>query len=666
MRIPSGVTDQYIYFVAVDSTDFTTRETGLSSFTVYRSRNGAAAAAMTTPTINETDATNMPGVYELLLDEDMTIGSGNDSEEMVFHITATGMAPVTRTIELYRPKITIGSTLDSAQLVDDIWDEQLTGGAHNVTNSAGRRLRALGDFGNYVGGYVWVDTVNGAAGTTDFENGTINNPVSTIADAITLAASVGLRGFAFYPGSSITLAASVDNYIFTGSGYSVALGGQSLSGCLFENGSISGNDSGSNANKTVYHNCTIGTSTLGLHTLKQCGLSGNITLAEAGTYDWNFCSSQVAGTGTPSVDVGTAVGNTNLNVRHYSGGLEVQQMGDTGTDNMSLEGNGQLVVNANCSGGTITVRGNFRITDNSSGAVSIVPTVPTIDQVHQGEAQAGSANTITLSASASATDGFYDPGEVILFSGGGAGQSRSIIDYNGTTKVAVVDKDWRTNPDSTSQYVIRSKSSEMHVNEGQAQAGASTTITLNTAASSTDDIYIGQTVFLVGGTGQDQARIVIDYNGTTKVATVHKAWNTNPDSTTSYIMVPLPTVGDVIVNTETDTQDIQSRLPAALVSGRMDSNMSAIADNATAATNLGDSALGIVRGECEATPTTTVIQTNLAETTDDHYIGRVVVFITGNAAGEATDITDYTGSTGTLTVTALTTAPAATDKFVIV
>lgn len=112
MRIPSGVVDQYIYFVGVDATDLKTRETGLSSFTVYRSRNGAAAAAMTTPTVNETDSTNMPGVYELLLDEDMTIGSGNDSEEMVFHITATGMAPVTRTIELYRSKITAGNTLD--------------------------------------------------------------------------------------------------------------------------------------------------------------------------------------------------------------------------------------------------------------------------------------------------------------------------------------------------------------------------------------------------------------------------------------------------------------------------------------------------------------------------------------------------------------------------
>jgi len=112
MRIPSGVTDQYIYFVAVDATNLKTRETGLSSFTVYRSRNNGTATAMTTPTVAEVDATNMPGVYTLLCDEDMTIGAGNDTEEMAFHITQASMSPVTRTIELYRPKITAGNTLD--------------------------------------------------------------------------------------------------------------------------------------------------------------------------------------------------------------------------------------------------------------------------------------------------------------------------------------------------------------------------------------------------------------------------------------------------------------------------------------------------------------------------------------------------------------------------
>jgi hypothetical protein len=116
MKIPSGDITKGFYFVAVDATDLKTRETGLTGFTVYRSRNNAAAAAMTTPTITEVSAGNMPGVYFLLCDEDMTIGSGNDNEAMTFHITCSGMAPVTREIELYRPKITLGRTFNLAGL----------------------------------------------------------------------------------------------------------------------------------------------------------------------------------------------------------------------------------------------------------------------------------------------------------------------------------------------------------------------------------------------------------------------------------------------------------------------------------------------------------------------------------------------------------------------
>lgn len=114
MKFPSGVTNKYLYFVAVDATDLKTRKTGLSGFTVYRSRNGGAAVAFTTPTISETDTTNMPGVYELLLDEDMTIDAGDDTQEVCLHITQAAMAPVTRVFELYRPKITIGETVTAA------------------------------------------------------------------------------------------------------------------------------------------------------------------------------------------------------------------------------------------------------------------------------------------------------------------------------------------------------------------------------------------------------------------------------------------------------------------------------------------------------------------------------------------------------------------------
>lgn len=110
MRIPSGKTDQKIFFVAVDATDLVTRETGLSAFTVYRSRNGGTATVYTTPTIAELSSSNMPGLYCLTIDEDTTIASTSDSEEYAVHITCTGMAPVTRTIELYRRDTTSGNT----------------------------------------------------------------------------------------------------------------------------------------------------------------------------------------------------------------------------------------------------------------------------------------------------------------------------------------------------------------------------------------------------------------------------------------------------------------------------------------------------------------------------------------------------------------------------
>lgn len=104
VRIPSGTTDQYIYFTAYSSAN-NKRVTGLSSFTVYRSRNGGSATAYTTPTISEVDATNMPGVYKFLLDEDMSIDAGDYSQEMVLYITGTGMNAVERRIELYRRDI---------------------------------------------------------------------------------------------------------------------------------------------------------------------------------------------------------------------------------------------------------------------------------------------------------------------------------------------------------------------------------------------------------------------------------------------------------------------------------------------------------------------------------------------------------------------------------
>jgi hypothetical protein len=152
-------------------------------------------------------------------------------------------------------------------------------------------------------------------------------------------------------------------------------------------------------------------------------------------------------------------------------------------------------------------------------------------------------NQIQLDAGASATNGEYDPNVIFIETGTGAGQARLILQYNGSTKVATVDRDWRVNPDNTSEFVILADAGRNSVNEGLAQGGTSTTITLNASASATDDAYNGQLVFIRSGTGQDQVGLVEDYVGSTKVATIRTRsatgqWATVPDTTSAYMMIP--------------------------------------------------------------------------------------------------------------------------------
>lgn len=172
---------------------------------------------------------------------------------------------------------------------------------------------------------------------------------------------------------------------------------------------------------------------------------------------------------------------------------------------------------------------------------------------------------------------------------------------------------------------------------GTAGAGAAGTLTL-ASGTYTGLNLAGCFIRTTGGTGgggtggaNNQARRITSYNTSTRVATVTPNWETTPDNTTTYdillpegVMVPMltalapTTLGRTLdvssggeagldwaniggptttvnlsgttvktaTDVETDTQDIQGRLPAALVGGRIDANVGAISGDATAADNL--------------------------------------------------------------------------------
>jgi hypothetical protein len=154
-------------------------------------------------------------------------------------------------------------------------------------------------------------------------------------------------------------------------------------------------------------------------------------------------------------------------------------------------------------------------------------------QLDSGTAQAGGADSITLATSASTTAGLYVGCQIAIDGGKGAGQSRYIVGYT-AGRVAYVARHWTTDPDATSTYVLFADNQVPFIHMGLAQAGAAGTITLQSTASATDDIYNGQLIRVLSGTGDDQIRLITDYNGTTKVATIEPNWATNPDNTSYY------------------------------------------------------------------------------------------------------------------------------------
>lgn len=234
-------------------------------------------------------------------------------------------------------------------------------------------------------------------------------------------------------------------------------------------------------------------------------------------------------------------------------------------------------------------------------------------------------------------------------------------------------------------------------------AGTSTTTELPVGASTVDDTYNDLLMSVIAGTGVGQSVPITDYVGSTTRQLIHGTLltSTSTDSVIAIELDPRTKVNcsagicqsNVMQGESTDWSDaldarIDARLAAYATNGvaiqtdltsvkgktdsltftvanQVDGNTLALNGNATSAQQLALSAATIENGAAEGTPSTTIIQTDLAETQNDIYIGRVIIWTSGAAQGEATNITDYVGGSGTLTVTALANAPSAGDTFVL-
>lgn len=216
-----------------------------------------------------------------------------------------------------------------------------------------------------------------------------------------------------------------------------------------------------------------------------------------------------------------------------------------------------------------------------------IPTIEIVNQVlarrigqaqsqTSGTAQSATLSSINLDSNASSANGAYTGMWIAVTGGTGVNQLREIASYEGSGKVANITQAWTIQPDNSSHYTIsvnpyqtlaaapypfnlpanlplaeircylaalRTTLPEIYaallppVNQGYALAATKDTLTLAASASATDNAYLTMTLSLVAGTGANQSRQIIAYNGSTRLATVDHAWHAQPDVTTQYTIV---------------------------------------------------------------------------------------------------------------------------------
>lgn len=76
------------------------------------------------------------------------------------------------------------------------------------------------------------------------------------------------------------------------------------------------------------------------------------------------------------------------------------------------------------------------------------------------------------------------------------------------------------------------------ITSGTAQAGTANTITLAAGESAVNNIFDGDRVIIVAGTGVGEHGIVVSYDGTTKICIMSQNWVITPDATSEYELAP--------------------------------------------------------------------------------------------------------------------------------
>jgi len=259
--------------------------------------------------------------------------------------------------------------------------------------------------------------------------------------------------------------------------------------------------------------------------------------------------------------------------------------------------------------------------------------VPAAMSVQQGTVVAAGTDTfaVTLAAAASIIDDYYKDCQIWLMHGTGAGQVRRISGYIGSSQSAVVDVPFVTAADSTTYYIILPGGTvdvngwvgdninsstdpgkpdvnvvDMDSNVIGAAQLQSNTITAakiatdaitaaKIAANALDAVWSTATRILTAGTNIVLAKGVgvtgfndlsaaqvnaeadtalADYDGPTHAELVSEIDDVQTD--VAAVATDVAAVATAVAAVQSDTNDLQTRVPAVLIGGRIDASIGSV------------------------------------------------------------------------------------------
>lgn len=495
----------------------------------------------------------------------------------------------------------------SAQSSPELYVARIIGEAITATSSMG-----------YESGQVWVDEDNGTStGTVQGVDGIFANQCLDFDDGQTIADGLGTAFIHLHPGNTITLTAPLQGYVLDNVQCTLTGGGgvNYTDSTRINGGFVTGTWTRAGTGIMTFSGCNVlNTTSARVAMLGGCGIQGTFTLSEAGFYPFVDC--QAAGTTTPIIDF-ASLGGATLAASRWSGPLTVNNLAAGDTLSLHCVSGGDITING--TGATVVITGSTgTVTNNMAGgtfsdlstskasavtALNDVSAASVADAVwdevitnslHNSANSAGkrlrqtsgvlavestvndvsASTTVFVTNLTSAVDDFYNDSTITFLSGDLLGQSRVVLDYNGTTKAITVSEALTSAPGDTDEFQISSD----HVHPvTQIQSGLATAASISALndIAATDIVSNGAITTLAG------AVVNVDLVDTTTTNTDMRgtdgANTTVPDAAGTAATLHSTTDGKIDVvdaNIDSILVDTSTTIPGTIAT--VDANVDAI------------------------------------------------------------------------------------------